>query len=269
MKKIYSILAIAAVVLGMASCNNNETNLNRFKITVDNIKATTAHVTITPPNDQMYYTKLMLNEATFKWYQAQEAGLAEALKWFDAGQGAYEDVWDVYPNTKFVICVAEKDEQASQTIQGEVEYKGFKTPSMEFELPNFVEDGQEYLEMEGEYYTVAKNIISLLVECPVPDAPNQKLQMYLYFVSDKFTGHFTTDDLFSFIFVTPFISLKDPSGENLESYPICGADLKGEMDEATRKCTYTGSVDFYAQGNGLYRLPVKFQCIEWVDNREE
>ena len=122
MKKILSLLAITAVVLGMASCKNENTTDNtinnepeapvtRFKITVDEITATSAHIVVTPPDEQLYYVEFPFNIATYNWYKAHEEGVKEALKIFEPGQGTNDYTWNLYPNTKYVLCVGEKNKE--------------------------------------------------------------------------------------------------------------------------------------------------------------
>lgn len=263
MKKSLSILAIAAVVLGMASCNNEDVNLKRFQLAVDNITATSAHIVITPPDEQMAYSYFLFNEATYNWYKAQEDGVKSALALFVHSQGTNDDTWEnIYPNSKYVLCVGEKD-TVKGTIVGDVEYIRFRTPAKEAKLPDFIEEGQEHLEMTGEYATIADGrIVSISGKYPIPEGNGQTMNLYLYFVSDKSTGHFTTDDLFSYVFVVSSISIDDSEGKTLEGYAVCGADLQGTYNATTGKNEYKGTVDFRTKDDGLFRLPVFLQCTK-------
>lgn len=268
MKKILSVFALAAVLLGMASCNNDDVKLKRFNITVDNITATSAHVTITPPDEQTEYSYWPFNQATYNWYKTQEDGVKSALKIFVASKGTYDDTWsNMFPNTKYVLCVGEKDEETG-TMVGDVEYIRFQTPAMEAKLPEFVENGQDYLPMVGEYANVTDKLISIDGEYLIPDGDGEKLALRLYLVSDKFTGHFTTDDMFSFLFLTSYLTIEDSEGKSLEGYVVCGADLTGKFNDATEKYEYKGTVDIYTEDDGLLRLPVSLQCTEYVEEEE-
>lgn len=169
MKKNLFILALAAVVLGMASCNNNDVNLKRFNITVDEITATSAHIVVTPPDEQLYYVGFPFNIATYNWYKAQPEGVKEALKYFAPGQGTDDLTLNLYPNTKYVLCVGEMNKETS-SIVGDVEYAQFQTPAMEAQLPEFIEEGQEYLPMTGSCGFMAdKKIVGFDGEYLLPD----------------------------------------------------------------------------------------------------
>jgi hypothetical protein len=262
MKKNLFILALAAVVLGMASCNNNDVNLKRFNITVDEITATSAHIVVTPPDEQLYYVGFPFNIATYNWYKAQPEGVKEALKYFAPGQGTDDLTLNLYPNTKYVLCVGEMNKETS-SIVGDVEYAQFQTPAMEAQLPEFIEEGQEYLPMTGSCGFMAdKKIVGFDGEYLLPEGDGEKLVLILYVGSDKLTGHFTTDDLIEFIFITSHVTIKDSEGNNLEGYAVCGADLTGKFNDATEKYEYKGTVDIYTEDDGLLRLPIFLQCTE-------
>lgn len=269
MKKILSLLAITAVVLGMASCkkdnttNNNEPEapVTRFKITVDEITATSAHIVVTPPDEQMYYVEFPFNIATYNWYKAQQEGVKEALKVFEPVQGTNDYTWNLYPNTKYVVCVGEMNKETS-SIVGDVESVQFQTKSMEAQLPEFVDEGQEYLPMTGDCGFLTDKLVVFAGEYLLPEGDGEKLVLNIYAVSDKLTGHFTTDDLFSFLFLTSYLTIEDSEGKSLEGYAVCGADLTGTYNTATGKYEYKGTVDIYTEDDGLLRLPVSLQCTE-------
>lgn len=262
MKKIYSILALAAVVLGMASCSNDDVKLKRFQITVDEITATSAHVTITPPDEQMYYVYWPFNIATFNWFQQQGDGVENGLKVFEPYQGIYEGKWEnMYPNTKYVLCVGEKNKETN-TMVGDVESVQFQTKSMEAQLPTFIDEGQEYLPMTGDCGNPTDGAVLITGVYSFPGTSGEKLRLYMYFASDKNTGHFTTDDMISFIFMTSYVDLKDSDDKTVESYPVCGADLTGTYNTVTGKNEYKGTVDIYTEDDGLLRLPIFLQCTE-------
>lgn len=261
MKKILSLLAITAVVLGMASCNNEEVNLKRFKITVDEITATSAHIVVTPPDEQLYYVEFPFNIATYNWYKAQPEGVKEALKIFEPVQGKDDYTLNLYPNTKYVLCVGEMNKETS-SIVGDVESVQFQTKSMESKLPEFIDEGQEYLPMTGDCGFMADKLVVFAGEYLLPEGDGEKLVLNIYAASNKLTGHFTTDDLISFIFLTSFVDLKDSDDKTVESYAVCGADLTGTFNDATEKYEYKGTVDIYTEDNGLLRLPIFLQCTE-------
>lgn len=256
--------AIFALLLGTAllttACKKDDVTPKRFKITVDEITATSAHIVVTPPDEQLYYVGFPFNIATYNWYEAEPEGVKEALKYFGPVQGTDDYTLNLYPNTKYVLCVGEMNEETS-SIVGDVESVQFQTKSMEAQLPEFIEEGQEYLPMNGSCGFMADNLVGFDGEYLLPDGDGEKLVLILYVGSDKLTGHFTTDDLISFFFIVSYVELKDSDDKTVESYPVCGADLTGTFNNATEKYEYKGTVDIYSE-DGLLRLPVSLQCTE-------
>ena len=228
---------------------------------MDEITATSAHIVVTPPDEQMYYVEFPFNIATYNWYKAQPEGVKEALKYVAPGQGTDDLTLNLYPNTKYVLCVGEMNKETS-SIVGDVESVQFQTKSMEAQLPEFIEEGQEYLPMTGDCGFLSDKLVVFAGEYLLPEGDGEKLVLNIYAVSDKLTGHFTTDDLFSFIFLTSYLTIEDSEGKSLEGYAVCGADLTGTFNNATEKYEYTGWCEFLTEDDGLLRLPVKLQCTE-------
>lgn len=260
-KAVFALLLGTALLTTACQNNNDDVNLKRFKITVDEITATSAHIVVTPPDEQLYYVGFPFNIATYNWYEAELEGVKEALKYFGSVQGTDDYTLNLYPNTKYVLCVGEMNEETS-SIVGDVESVQFQTKSMEAQLPEFTEEGQEYLPMNGSCGFMADNLVGFDGEYLLPDGDGEKLVLNFYAVSDKLTGHFTTDDLFSFFFIVSYVELKDSEGKSLDGYAVCGADLTGKFNDATEKYEYKGTVDIYTEDDGLLRLPVHIQCAE-------
>ncbi len=270
MKKMISFLAFAAVILGVASCdntNNNDVKLNRFKITVDNITVSKAHIVITPPDEQMYYTYCLFNEATFNWFKSKPDGLQSALKVWEPEQGIDDYVYNLFPDTKYVMCVCEKDKE-NDVMVGEVEYIRFQTlGGLQPKLPEDLVDEGTSLPMTGECWFALDmdGIIVIDGKYPIPDSQDESLYTVLYFISDKLTGHFTTDDLYSYLFAFSYTDIKDSEGHNAgEGLSVCAADITGTYNEDTKKYTYEGWCEYYSKDDGLLRLPLSFECTEWI-----
>lgn len=260
-KAVFALLLGTTLLTTACQNNNNDVNLKRFNITVDEITATSAHIVVTPPDEQMYYVEFPFNIATYNWYKEQQEGVKEALKIFEPGQGTDDYTLNLYPNTKYVLCVGEMNKETS-SIVGDVEFVQFQTKSMEAQLPEFIEEGQEYLPMTGSCGFMADKLLVFAGEYLLPEGDEEKLVLNIYAASDKLTGHFTTDDLFSFIFITSHVTIEDSEGKSLEGYAVCGADLTGKFNDATEKYEYKGTVDIYTEDDGLLRLPVSLQCTE-------
>lgn len=260
-KAIFALLLGTALLTAACKTTNEEVNLKRFNITVDEITATSAHIVVTPPDEQLYYVEFPFNIATYNWYKAQPEGMKVALKIFEPVQGTNDYTWNLYPNTKYVVCVGEMNKETS-SIVGDVESVQFQTKSMEAQLPEFIEEGQEYLPMTGDCGFLVDKLVVFAGEYLLPEGDGEKLVLNIYAFSDKLTGHFTTDDLFSFIFVTSYLTIEDSEGKSLEGYAVCGADLTGKFNDATEKYEYKGTVDIYTEDDGLLRLPVSLQCTE-------
>lgn len=88
MKKIFSILAAAVIALSFASCNNaggGSVDQNGFKITVDSVEATTAHVNIKAADSTLIYgvalykTVDVAKEDTLKAYLNENVAAVQSL----------------------------------------------------------------------------------------------------------------------------------------------------------------------------------------------
>lgn len=256
MKKIFNIVALAAVLLGMAACNS-DVNLKRFKIAVNQVTANSAHITITPPNEQMYYTYMMLNKGTFDLFQSMPNGLEDAIEIFAGSNGSIDmTMGPMMPNTKYVLCVAEKDEEISHTVIGDVEYVGFQTKSMEPQMAGVS------LSMTGECTAdlSLKGVMMISCTCPDPESENDKVTLVLYFVSDKLTGHFTTDQLFSYFLAVPNMNIANSKGEVQQAFLVGGADVNGFYNQQSNTYEYNGWFDVYSEDYGLIRFPFTAQC---------
>ena len=99
---------------------------------------------------------------------------------------------------------------------------------------------------------------------PIPDSDGQKMNLFLFFASDKLTGHFTTDNLFGYLFWQSFMEVVDSEDEAKEGFTVCGADLKGTYDQTTGKYEYKGWCDLLTEDKELFRVPVTLQCKEWI-----
>jgi len=272
MKKVLSILAIAAIVFGMASCNEkNEVNPQRFKVSITDVTETSFHLSIVPPDEEMTYVYYAFTLGTCNALENQSGGLTATLKDMSSTTGTIDmDVNDLLPGVKYVLCVAEKDADKKEII-GEVERTRFETKSMEAKLPDFVEEGQEFLSMSGVVKFITENFFVISASYAIPESEGMTLKMYLFIYSEKFDGHFTTDDMFSFFIFTSNVSVEDSEGETEEGMRICGADVTGTYNEETGKYTYRGYCDFFAGKEGVYRLPFESECTvaEEAEEQEE
>lgn len=261
-KTIFALLLGTALLTTACKTTNDDVNLKRFNITVDEITATSIHVNIVPPDEQMPYVYCLFNEATFNLFKSEQGGLEDALKIFAESHGTYTGKWDnLYPNTKYVLCIGEENEETNEIV-GDVEYTRFQTPSMEAQLP----DNQQPLAMTGEcwFYAEKKNIIIITGSYPIPDGDGEQMKMYMFFVSNKLTGHFTTDDMFGYLFIQSNLEVVDSDNHQEASYAICGADITGSFNDATGTFAYTGTCDLISEQDGLMRLPVSIQCTEYI-----
>lgn len=146
MKKILSFLTIAAVALGMISCNDEQ--LSQFRVEIKDLSATAVTFEMFTADPEARYIAGVDFKNTF--LIAPEAS-AEALSDFQVRQGY--DVWELdfnlLPETEYVWYAQRVDEQLNPI--GEIEYKSFKTPAIEVREPE-LEPGEVSMveKLEGE-----------------------------------------------------------------------------------------------------------------------
>lgn len=80
MKKIFSFFAICAVVLGMASCGDgNDPQASQFDLVLNNISWNQVTFSITPANDQIEYSYVILTQEDVKKYADTKACIEASL----------------------------------------------------------------------------------------------------------------------------------------------------------------------------------------------
>ena len=125
MKKIFSIVAAAAIMLSFASCDPNgggAVDQNGFKITVDSIEAASAHVNVTPADTTMYYGALLFKTEDIAKKDTLDANLAQYAEQLSAyvqrygidvlvqygliNQGVYDETFTGIPSATELTFVA-------------------------------------------------------------------------------------------------------------------------------------------------------------------
>lgn len=143
MKKIFYFFAVAAVVLGMASCGGeNDPHLKNYKIRAIGIGEDSIHVEITANNPNKLFMSIRL-EADAEAFQKDPKAAAQSaidlaslaglmlvpgftnMSLMSKGKG--ENIFKkLAAGTDYAICVCEIDKQF-QIVDEEVEYKIFRT----------------------------------------------------------------------------------------------------------------------------------------------
>ena len=175
MKKILSILAVAAMALSFASCNPNEPESKDFTITVDNISATSAYVKVEPKDTtQLYFwgvfeaAELMQKDGKEYPQDSLIAWINEELEYmvelYEACYGKKFEIKDflytgvsnydfadlLTPETDYVVC-ALKFNEAGQAF-GDVAKKRFSTSKMEYKQESLTLSGYYEAFIEEGYY---------------------------------------------------------------------------------------------------------------------
>ena len=255
MKKILSIFAVAAVVLGMASCNSNdpESKTKRFNIEVSNIAATTADLAVTPKDEQMSYAAGFITYNQFR--NMEQEGLKNMFKDAYASTGKSESKLSfLLPDTKYTVLACEMAENGEAI--GDIEYYTFKTANVEAKMAEFVEDGAS-LPFEGEVGTIQNQFLmtEIIGTYTFPDSET-RITLDIVVWGDKKTGSFTSDDL------TVFAKMVvDVDGEKGSGY-IYRADFTGKHDAASDTYTYEGWCDIMLDitADECYRIPFNMTC---------
>lgn len=262
MKKIFSYVAMAAMVLGMASCDEN-VSINRFKMHAEEVTETSAYVYVTPPDEDMTYVPAVLTYGSFKWFKKHENGMENMLVGYSKTHGSTVFEYNnLVPGTKYVICAAEQD-PVSENIVGKVDYVGFVTKNIEAKKM-VIQDGElEYVPMNGlvRFYGDEKDILSFVGDYVIPGTDYQRLRIHMFVNSERVVGRFKTDDLIHHSFIAPYLCTVDKAGEEKDFYVIYKANVVGTFDETSGKTTFKGWVDAYKNGDAIH-VPFEMVCTE-------
>ncbi len=266
MKKIISIIALAAVVLGMASCNHGsnepEAITKRFKITVEDITYTSAYISVEPPTAQTPYKIMIINKNLFH----PDVKDTKASSWWNVTTGPIEDYKqeNLFPGTKYVVAAAEVDTEGN--IVGEIDYVEFQMQTLPYEMAETPND--EPIHFTGEHYYLPDNGFSSSIGKCEFEEEGLKLELRLYTIGDKERGHFTTDDLINYFIVLCQVKSTDENGDS-EALLIVGADYTVKYNDATEELVYNGWVDMAKSTTQAIRLPFTMNCTEYVPEEEE
>lgn len=143
MKKFFAFVAVALVAFGFASCNGNNPSANAYKITVSNITAKSATITVVPADTTTtYYWDIMASSEAAKMTDEQVGAylkeyLEEAVEYYkqygvDAtiadflikGEDSY-DYTKLESNTEYTVVAVALDETGAS--HGAVARQNFKT----------------------------------------------------------------------------------------------------------------------------------------------
>lgn len=130
MKKILSFFAIAALVLGMASCNGNDPVDSQkdapFRITVSDVTCENFTVTISPKDPEAEYSwgyvpVPLLEDRTINGdfnpsSQIEDYVLSRYFTDSYSGKGDITDMLFAYPNTEHIVFVYKWDEENEKVV---------------------------------------------------------------------------------------------------------------------------------------------------------
>ena len=239
MKKIFAFVAAALVAFSFTSCENEKTGSKFFKITVSNIEATTADLSVVPADTTSYYgVGLFLTSDVVKYKAdtiAAEAAAAIA-EYVEKGygldvlaqhgivrKGKLESPVEGLPsNSEITVIAYQLVEQGKTVVLGEVSYKNFKTKDIEIKETvdlGVLQGGgfEDYRSDDGSYLAYAT------------DKAHYDVTLNIY--DEDFSGDYTEADLdaeYSYIWTA------EMNSEN--ALPIVKAELKnvpGNGNDAT------------------------------------
>lgn len=265
MKKILTITAIVALVIGLTGCNEkNGADAKRFTIVVEDITHNSYYLGITPPNEEMRYLysvypeNLLAHETEPDWRVGLEAYIPTT--------GDVDVTVDerVLPDTKYRVLVAEADQEGNAI--GPIESFAFRTediPIHEFEIRE--EDQDQTVPFNGSvgitYFTFGETNTRLQLSWTSEDQQLQVTGSFLLF-GEKKVGHFTADDMINYFIIIPAFEIQ--YGELEPEYMICyRASFDGVRDDETGLYQYEGWMDCYSiELKKAYRVSFTAQCEE-------
>ena len=276
MKKIFSILAAAVIALSFASCeggNSSSVEQNGFKISVDSITATTAHLNVKPADAKIYYgIAIYATEDVAKYtadslidYQIAEwqmyasyfqLTLDDFVSYNWLFQGPFDSPLSKLPsNTDITVIAYEVKEAADELIAGKYATLNFKTKEVKATANKDVTVNGEFYDaiaQEGWYEFWGFNADSTLYFDISPDPVK------------SFNEAITIDNIdktYSNVYViTDFYS-----EDGYEVYGVSAINLKPSFDEAKRVLSVTGTI--LAENGIEYNLT--FTGTEYVDEEDD
>ena len=237
MKKFFAFVAAALVAFSFASCEKEQVGSNFFKITVSNIEATTADLSVVPADENAWYGLAIYSAVDVAKYTADTIAAynaSEIAAYVAAGYGldvlaGYNYVFkgkletpmsDLPANTELTVIAYQLVEQGSTVVLGKVSYKNFKTK--ELVVSDEVDLGvlpygyfEDYRSEDGSYMAYGY------------DANSENVEIGLNIVDDDFVGNFTENDL---ILDYSYIWTKEMNSEN--GLSIAKAELVGKLNNA-------------------------------------
>ena len=165
MKKIFAIFAAALVAFGMSSCKgqNEPEKKEGFTITVSNIAAKAATITVTPADTSVsYYCQVVAKVVYDEAYKGDDAKLFEDIQksvkeeyqhtgsiggWVKGGEHTYVQ-GDLYPESEYLAVVMLMDKEGNIPVGAKLYSKAFKTEkaplTLEIQIDGVRSNGVEY-----------------------------------------------------------------------------------------------------------------------------
>ena len=258
MKKLFQFLAIGAVVLGMASCDNENVKLKNFKVTVDYITVSQAHFTIEAAKEDTRFVYILVSKGFF----VHERSTCDPLLQSGLEEEATGDIegafTGLYPGLEYVLLVHEID--AEGNLVGDLEYVIFKVEDVEVDKNTEIGIDHPLRHLIG---TVTKTEDGRLKINGEAGSPGFSYALNLFVYAKGLTGKFGKDDLSLSIFDVPTLVYDE------ERYRIFNAEFTGV--EKDGKYEYEGWMDVYGKlegKQGAWRLPFNIVCEEKEEAKE-
>ena len=262
MKKVFSILAIGAMMLGMVSCGGGESEpgLKNFTVKVEKLNYHTVQLTITAPTEKSYFAFQGIYKRDFS-KEDLEAFKNAHYKPSSLPQGTYLfETDELYPATEYLLYLGVVDEKGN--IAGDVETFSFKTEDTMHQEVSTVEIDNGYA-MYSEAYKMFE-----------VSASNEGGTISVRILIDKYAdksdllGHFTTNDMVSAYSEATKSTIKIysiPLGKEAV-LDIYRTDFTGTQMEDGKHILYEGWFDAIAFESGTFgclHVPFKFTCQPW------
>ena len=246
MKKIFSILAAAVIAFSFTSCNEGSTvEMNGFKITVDSITETSAHIVVEPADTAAYYVLQLLTAEDCKTYNTDSV-LADFNDYFAnydlellaqykyVYQGTIESSIDLSSNTEYTAFafVIEKHDSVFVAPKGTA-IKHFRTPAI---TPK--ETVAVNLAASFSYYPAEAEGENEMIQIISNDA-EKNVTLVFTLEAPKVNGKLTEKNFFTYSSsVYNYVEWGD--GDD-DWAPLASLDLNGSFNADSTKYTFSGS----------------------------
>lgn len=267
MKKIFNFVAMTAVVLMMASCND-DVNLKKFKIETENISYSEVNGQISFVNQNEVDPYFAYGIEFKNTFLRNKADIRANLKTVAYDKGRYStsgcDFYDLLPETEYVIYACKTDEDDNPI--GDLEYITVKTNSSKESTTQRFSDNEGKSSFEQIEGTVEQHDGMLRIRTQVEDEYGGLDKLQLIFYSSSFNGSFGINDLLRSYYKdeNSYIVYQNASdrakGKFTERFGIINLSIQGSYNAEKAKYIYEGWIIVAKTFGDWERVTIQIEC---------